>query len=154
MFIDANLLKIQIIMKNTNNKINMDAMAEARRDKLFQKYSDNAEVKLRLSIEVFKKRESFNLNQQKLAKKIGTTQKVISKIENAEVNLGIDLLGRIIRSLDFSSNDLAKIFGCSLVLPRELLLIDYKTESSFDNKIMSNILDNRVEIEYQTNELN
>ena len=49
--------------------------------------------------EVYSSRMALKLSQQELAKKVGTTQKVISKIENAEVNFGIDLILRISREL-------------------------------------------------------
>jgi len=54
---------------------------------------------LAISEEVYSARIALRLSQQELAKKVGTTQKVISKIENAEVNFGIDLMLRISREL-------------------------------------------------------
>jgi transcriptional regulator with XRE-family HTH domain len=54
---------------------------------------------LAISEEIYSARISLKLSQQDLAKKVGTTQKVISKIENAEVNLGVDLILRISREL-------------------------------------------------------
>lgn len=50
--------------------------------------------------EIYSSRMALKLSQQSLAKRVGTTQKVISKIENAEVNFGIDLILRISRELN------------------------------------------------------
>ena len=108
---------------------NINPIAEAEKSNFFQSYSRDIEVRLKLSIEVYKKREVLKLSQQKLAKEIGTTQKVISKIENAEVNLGIDLLHRITKALNFSSKELAEIFDCSLFFPEW----SFNTKSTSDN---------------------
>lgn len=50
--------------------------------------------------EIYHARVARGLSQGQLAKKIGTTQRIISNIENAEINVGIDLLLRIARALD------------------------------------------------------
>ena len=78
-------------MKNTN-KDKIDSMAKARSYKKFQEYREEARGRIVLATEIYKARTKKGLSQQELAKKIHTTQKVISKIENGEVNLGIDLL--------------------------------------------------------------
>jgi len=90
-----------------------DAMTEARKDKNYLKYYEAAKVRVRLAIEVFKGREARGLTQQELAKMVGTTQKVISRIENADVNVGIDLLNRIAEGLNFVPENLATIFNSS-----------------------------------------
>jgi transcriptional regulator with XRE-family HTH domain len=54
---------------------------------------------LAISEEVYSHRMGLKFSQEDLAKKVGTTQKVISKIENAEVNFGVDLILRISRVL-------------------------------------------------------
>ena len=40
-------------------------------------------------------RVQYKLSQTELAKKLGTTQAVISRIENGSVNIGIDFLQKI-----------------------------------------------------------
>lgn len=81
-------------MKSTNKK-NIDPMAKARNHKRFDDYSKEAHSRIILATEIYKARTKKGISQQELAKRINTTQKVVSKIENAEVNLGIDLLYKI-----------------------------------------------------------
>ncbi len=81
-------------MKNINKK-NIDSMAKARKHKLFDDYSKEARSRIVLATEIYKARTKKGISQQELAKEIKTTQKVVSRIENAEVNLGIDLLYKI-----------------------------------------------------------
>lgn len=57
------------------------------------------EVRLKIASEIYLSRNELKLNQSQLAKRAMTTQAVISRIENAEENVGIDLLQRIARSL-------------------------------------------------------
>ncbi|HNR81560.1 MAG TPA: helix-turn-helix transcriptional regulator [Candidatus Pacearchaeota archaeon] len=52
------------------------------------------------------------MSQQELAKKAQTTQKRISNIENADVDLGMSAIYRISQALCFDSKTLADIFGC------------------------------------------
>jgi len=42
----------------------------------------------------------YKLNQSELAKKLGTTQTVISRIENGSVNVGIDFLQKVASTFD------------------------------------------------------
>ncbi len=84
-------------MKNINK--NLDPMGKARAHKLFQKYSEEARGRIVLATEIYKARTKKGISQQELAKQIQTTQKVVSKIENGEVNLGIDLLYKITNHL-------------------------------------------------------
>ena len=112
--VGKNLLKTQNYMKNINKKgkFNIDVIAEARKDKNFKKYSEGAEVRLNLALEVFNSRESMKLSQQRLAREISTTQKIISNIENGDVNIGIELLNRISKKLNFNSDNFVRVFGC------------------------------------------
>lgn len=103
-------------MKTTNNKrLTIDPIAEARRNDSFSLHSKSARVSVRLAAEVYEKRKQNGLSQIDLAKKIGTTQKVISNIENGDVNIGIDLLKRLVDGLGFSNNDLGSIFESSYI---------------------------------------
>ncbi len=60
------------------------------------------ELELRYIIvkQLIKLRNSYNLSQPELAKRIGTTQAVISRIENGSVNVGIDMIERIAKSFN------------------------------------------------------
>lgn len=49
--------------------------------------------------EIYRARTQLSLSQAELASLVGTTQRIISNIENAEVNIGFDLLLRISNAL-------------------------------------------------------
>lgn len=88
-------------MKNTSkNNFKPDAMAQARKHPGFKEYSKEARARILLATELYNARAKKGLSQQELAKHANTTQKVVSKVENGEVNIGIDLMLRIIQSLD------------------------------------------------------
>lgn len=86
-------------MKNTI-KTMTDPMARARQHPKFQEYAQEARARIVLASEIYKAREKRGLSQQELAKKAQTTQKVISKVENGQVNIGVDLLFKILKPLD------------------------------------------------------
>lgn len=87
-------------MKSTNNrKLKYDAMTKARKDPLFKKYSEEARARILLATEIYNARIEKGLSQQKLAKNIKTTQKEISKIENGQINVGVDLIYEIAKNL-------------------------------------------------------
>ena len=75
-------------MKNTNKiKSSVDPLAEARKNPRFLEYSKEAAGRMRLGAEVYNTRISRGLSQQELAALTGTTQKMISNIENAGVDV-------------------------------------------------------------------
>jgi transcriptional regulator with XRE-family HTH domain len=138
-------------MKNISkiDKNNIDAIAEAKKDKNFQKYSEEAKVKIKFAVEVFNKREAMSLSQKQLAEKIGTTQKIISRIENGDMCVGIGLENRIIQGLGFTSDNLSRIFNCpsSVVFFREG--VKNKTfDKTFNISMQS---DDGVNVELKTN---
>ena len=45
-------------------------------------------------------RNEQNMTQSEFSKKIGTTQAVISRVENATVNIGIDFLEKVAKAFD------------------------------------------------------
>ncbi len=92
------------------NKKSIDVLAEARKFKAFQELSRDMGARLRLAIEVYNQREQLGLSQQDLAKLIGSTQKVISKIENGDVNPGFDLINRIGNALKFTASNWSQIY--------------------------------------------
>ena len=66
----------------------------------FKKEWDNLELRYAVVEQLIKLRTTYNLSQTELAKKIGTTQAVISWIENGTVNVGIDFLEKVARAFD------------------------------------------------------
>lgn len=97
-------------MKSINNKkTNIDPVAEARKEKHFARYYTEAKERIRLGVEIYNTREKLKISQQELARKAGTTQKVISKIENGDVNIGFSLLNRIANSLGFSYKNWSRV---------------------------------------------
>lgn len=103
-------------MKIINKKQSViDPISEARKNDGFSLHSKSARVSIRLAVEVYEKRKQNGLSQIDLAKKIGTTQKVISNIENGDVNIGIDLLKRLVDGLGFSNDDLGSIFESNYI---------------------------------------
>jgi len=61
---------------------------------------DNLELRYSIIKQLVKLRNSYNLSQTQLAKKIGTTQSVISRIENGSVNIGIDFLEKVAKAFN------------------------------------------------------
>lgn len=87
-------------MKNiSKNNSKPDAIAQARKHPRFKEYSKEARARILLATELYNARTKKGLSQQELAKCAKTTQKVVSKIENGEVNVGIDLMLRIVQPL-------------------------------------------------------
>ena len=66
----------------------------------FKKEWDKLELRYAVVEQLIKLRIAYNLSQTELAKKIGTTQAVISRIENGTVNVGIDFLAKIAKAFD------------------------------------------------------
>lgn len=57
----------------------------------------------------------MEISQQELAKRAETTQKRISNIENADIDLGMGAIYRISQALCLDSKTLADIFGCDFI---------------------------------------
>lgn len=58
-----------------------------------------AGIEVRMAIEIAKARERARLTQDQLAKAVGTTQSVISRIERADQNLTLETLSKIADAL-------------------------------------------------------
>lgn len=101
-------------MKTIINKKNRDPMAEARKNKKFNEFSRDSKMRINFGIEVYSRRKELGLSQQKLAKKINSTQKVISNIENGSVDFQSSTINRINGVLKFSAQQWAKIFDFQL----------------------------------------
>lgn len=70
------------------------------KDPEFKKEWDKLELRYAVIRQLIKIRNTYNLSQSELAKKLNTTQSVISRIENGTVNIGIDFLEKLARAFD------------------------------------------------------
>ena len=66
----------------------------------FKQEWDNLELRYAIIKQLINLRNAYNLSQSQLAKKIGTTQAVISRIENGTTNIGIDFLEKIAKAFN------------------------------------------------------
>lgn len=67
--------------------------------KNFDKKYSLAEAKLEAAIQIANEREKAGITQADLAKRLNTTQSVISRIESGKQNLSLDMLQRIAEAL-------------------------------------------------------
>jgi predicted transcriptional regulator len=126
-------------MKNMNNKkLNIDPMAEARKGKYFKQFSREAKERIKLGVEIYNAREFLNMSQQKLAEKAQTTQKVISRVENGDVNVGFALLNRIASVLNFSYKNWSSILDFNI--PYNIIFVGSETTSNTVDKVKDNVL--------------
>ncbi|MBU3934721.1 helix-turn-helix transcriptional regulator [Patescibacteria group bacterium] len=65
----------------------------------FKKYYDEYGKQLEIAYQIFKLRKEKNLSQAQLAKKIGTKQSNIARIESGQQNFSIDILEKIAGAL-------------------------------------------------------
>ncbi len=65
------------------------------KDPEFKQLWEKSEIEYQLSRQIIKKRLEKKMSQKELAKKAGTTQAIISQIENSSLNPSVDLLKRI-----------------------------------------------------------
>ena len=76
---------------------------ELKNDDFKQEWEQN-ELRYKIIKQLIKLRNAYNLSQTELAKKIGTTQAVISRIENGTTNRGVDFLDRIAKAFNKKIN--------------------------------------------------
>ncbi|MBU2445080.1 MAG: helix-turn-helix transcriptional regulator [Bacteroidetes bacterium] len=67
--------------------------------KNFDKKYNLAEAKLGAAIQIANEREKVGITQADLAKRLNTTQSVISRIESGKQNLSLDMLQKIAEAL-------------------------------------------------------
>lgn len=77
-----------------------DHLREALRNPKVRQAYEGADLPIRLAIEIARLREKKGLTQQELAKKIGTKQQVVSRIEKLGENFTLGTLQRIADALD------------------------------------------------------
>lgn len=113
-------------MRNMNKKLkSVDPLAEVKKSKNFQKYSKEARERIRLAVEIYNTREKLKMSQRELAKRAQTTQKVISRIESADVNIGFVLLCRIASVLNFNYENWGNILNFDT--PFQIVFMGEKT---------------------------
>lgn len=129
-------------MKNIKTKkSNINLIAEAKKGPYFERFSKEARERIRLGVEIYNKRELMEISQQELAKRAETTQKVISNIENGDVNVGFSLLNRIAGVLNFNYSNWSNIFGFNI--PYKIFFVGSDTASG-TAKTFNNILSDNV----------
>jgi len=129
------------VKKAKVNKDNIDVLSEVKKSKNFDQYMDAASVRIKLANEVSSVREALGITQPELAKIVNTTQAIISRIENYDVNIGIELLNRVAKKLEFKVNNWAKIFDFEIKTEfiTNFILTEVKNMSSSNNKEMEYI---------------
>lgn len=123
-------------MKNTKKKENIDVIAEARKHPKYAEYIERFAIRRRFAEEMFAMRQQKGLSQQALAKEAKTTQKVISNIENGDVNIGLDSMNRIGKSLEFSAENWGRVFNFKAAKEKVYIVpqIDFKSDQDFRYK--------------------
>ncbi len=76
-----------------------NVFAQAKNDPNYRGCLQEATARLKLAELLHKERTFQSLSMAQLAKKAGTTPAVISRIENAQVSAGIDLIYKIFKAL-------------------------------------------------------
>lgn len=76
-----------------------EVFALAEQDPRWQDAYAKADVDVRMAVQIARAREKARLTQSQLAKAVGTTQSVISRIERADQNLTLATLARIAEAL-------------------------------------------------------
>jgi len=69
------------------------------------------EIKLALAESMRKRRQARRLTQTQLAKKIGSSQSRVAKMEAADPSVSIDLLVRSLLAMGVSRSDVARVMG-------------------------------------------
>ncbi len=91
------------------------ALEKIKENKNYSFYQQNAELRIRLAEKVWNRRKELGLSQKDLAREVRATQSIISEIESADYNPGLELLGRIAQALNLDSQDLREVFNVSPV---------------------------------------
>jgi len=86
-----------------------DVFAQAKKHPQYKAYLEESKARIQLAEALYKERNFQSLSMAELAKKAGTTPAVISRIENAQVSAGIDLIYKIFKAL--GKKELNLMFG-------------------------------------------
>ncbi|MDE2143344.1 MAG: helix-turn-helix transcriptional regulator [Elusimicrobia bacterium] len=83
-------------MKKKKAGVSLDEVySKSEKDPKWTVAYEKAGIEVRMAIQIAKARERAQLSQGQLAKAVGTTQSVISRIERADQNLTLETLSRI-----------------------------------------------------------
>lgn len=123
-------------MKNIKYR---DVMADAKKSPLFKKYAEAAKIKLAIADVVFGARISAGMSQTDLAKRAGTSQRIISNIESGQINLGSDLRGRIAKALGIVDMFGESNFGANWKFTEKINVLPLLSESASNGKINEEI---------------
>lgn len=86
--------------KRAGESVTLDEVfASAEKSPEWKAAYAKADIEVRMAIDIAKARERAHLTQNQLAKAIGTTQSVISRIERADQNLTLATLSKIAAAL-------------------------------------------------------
>ena len=86
--------------KRISGSVSLDEVfAKAEKSPRWKDAYAQADIEVRVAIDIAKARERARLTQSQLAKAIGTTQSVISRIERADQNLTLETLSKIAGAL-------------------------------------------------------
>lgn len=88
-------------MSRMNRKMH-NPMKRIKKHPRYKEYAQDAQKRINLGVTLYNFRKQRDMTQQQLAKAAATTQKVISNIENADMNVGWDLIMRILNVLGLS----------------------------------------------------
>jgi len=87
--------------KRVSGSVTLDEVfAESEKSPSWKAAYAKADIDVRMAIAIAKARERAHLTQTQLAKAIGTTQSVISRIERADQNLTLGTLAKIADALN------------------------------------------------------
>jgi len=76
-----------------------DVFGDTAKHPKSEEFSKNVRARIALAEAIHNERVSQSLSMQSLAEKANTTPAVISRIENAQVSTGIDMIYRVFRTL-------------------------------------------------------
>jgi ribosome-binding protein aMBF1 (putative translation factor) len=88
-------------MNKKNTKfIDFDSYLKKQlKNKEFKKHYDEYGKQLEIAYQILQLRKKKNISQAQLAKKIGTKQSNIARMESGEQNFSVDILGKIAEAL-------------------------------------------------------
>jgi ribosome-binding protein aMBF1 (putative translation factor) len=87
-------------MKRKKAGMSLDEVfARSEKDPRWAVAYEQADIEVRLAVQIARARQKAKLTQSQLAKAVGTTQSVISRIERADQNLTLGTLAKIAGAL-------------------------------------------------------
>ena len=92
-------------MNNNKNKKNSmfvdfdDILKKELKNSEFKKHYDEYGKQLEIAYQILELRKKKNISQAQLAKKIGTKQSNIARMEAGQQNFSVDILGKIAEAL-------------------------------------------------------